>query len=405
MFKNIDKQNKDAESRFFSILDDEPMNENGILDNIKVGASVVAAGAKDAWKNIREGAGIIAKDLRVNANVAKKNIAAGAGALKVDISSESRNVKASVNGRIAAIAAKAEAEEAEKDRRKSSIALAAELEITRTSLKFTLMLIFITAVAFAYITSAWFASNHNNSGEGMSVLVTTSKNLVISATATDIMSTAMEQTNPTTVVFNDDAIKMKPARHFLASETSYTLVSSTDTGLIYNTNPSKVDLSNGFEAGETALTFEAVPVYQDGQKRFYVDYTVYIASTIEAMDVSALNVEISAEHPGLSATPDYIQAASVDFYVGSVATANYRGTLNVVGKEFENTGTARTSIDLTGSATSYTIPHNTEGYITVVMRFYFDGGLEKSEDQAYVYTEGLTTADFDMTVSFSAVEI
>jgi len=147
-----------------------------------------------------------------------------------------------------------------------------------------------------------------------------------------------------------------------------------------------------------------VPVYVSGaEKEYYVDYTVKLASTDKTMSATRLYATMSSDDTD---SHDYQNAASVDFYLDSVAEANYKGTLNLAGKSYTNSGSAVTEVDLmTGSAqTPITIPLNTSGSITVVMRFYFDGGLEKTSGQAYVYSEGLSTDDFTMKVHFAAEE-
>lgn len=391
----------------FDLLSEDSDRQNSVGENVFSGINTLKNKASVFFANVKDGAKIIARNLKVGANSASKNITAGAEYIGDNISCGKEEIKRQLEEKSVAVITKAQEDYEEKFKRKQRvIALTAELEITKTTLKAVFILLLITAVAFSYITSAWFVTTNKNYTSGMAVKTTITPNLVIASSVSELQSLT-ESDSSFSVRFLDEALGMKPSRHFFQSDAinntypinagSTEYVTSTDTGLVYNTNPAKVTSDKGFESSGNILTFAAVPEYEIGNKRYYVDYTVYIASTVESMSISALNASIDCSNK----TKDYLNAGSVDFYVGSVSESNYKGTLNVAGKNCDNSGSALTMVDLTGT---YTVPHNTEGYITVIMRFYFDGGLEKSSNQAYVYTDGLTTADFNMTVSFNAVE-
>lgn len=404
---NIDAE---SENRFFSVLYGEP-SQNTFIKNVSAGFGLIKEKASEISENISEGALIVAHDLKVGANSATKNITVGAEFVKENISCGKEVIEKQLEEKSSAVITKAQEEYEKKFSKKQKLlALAAELEITKTTLKAAFALLLITAVTFAYYSSAWFVTSGKAEGNDMLFKTEVSSDLIIASSVSELENYTPAD-SPKVVLFTDTALGMKPARHFIdtdalnhtypinSSRTEF--VTTTDTGLVYNTNPVKVSPEKGYGASDNVLTFEAVPNDASDHNRFFVDYTVYIASTLKSMDVSALTVSIDCSDK----SKDYINAGSVDFYLDSVDKANYKGTLNVAGKYFLDPSQSLTEKNLVSPGVTLTIPHNTEGHITVVMRFYFDGGLEKESGQAYVYTEGLTTADFNMTVSFDATEV
>jgi hypothetical protein len=147
--------------------------------------------------------------------------------------------------------------------------------------------------------------------------------------------------------------------------------------LKYLVNHDAVDNVTGNAMDGMKLEFEGVPETENEQ--YFIDYTVYIASAFKPLDVSSLYATIVMPESDES-TPPYFNAISIDFYVGEVSLAGYKGTTSV------SSGVA---VELLGEGE--TVPLNTNGYITVIMRSYFDGALQDAEtNNAYInsYTVG-----------------
>nr|AIF26507.1 hypothetical protein [uncultured bacterium fosmid pJB39A3] len=245
---------------------------------------------------------------------------------------------------------------------------------------------------------AWFAHNKDVDAKGMAMEVEADSNLVISTSKEDIR-TSMNFT----ITFEGSREKLRAATHDWGV--------GTQTGLKYNNNPDIVSATSGL-AEEGELTFAPVPIRgadPNIQKLYYRDYIVYVASTERPMIAEDLTVTLGylgGSTP--SEEKDYFKAASVDFYVSTASEATYRGTLNLAHQDYRNESSEPVdsiSLKAPGEATM-TIPYNkaeTDYCIPVVMRFYFDGGLKKDDNNTYVYSEGLSTEDFNMAVKFNAV--
>ena len=267
-----------------------------------------------------------------------------------------------------------------------------------------LALAFLSFMALMKVSTAWYSANEEVRGNGMMTEIEVSPNLIISADKAEIGSiTSLEDSWH--VEFLDDEKTLVPARHNEGI--------GSPVGLEYNTNPKFVDTHSGEKAAgaKSELTFGAVPVYaQDDPKQYYFDYVVYIAATEKAIDVTAMNVAVTL---AADAEKDYMQALSTDFYLED----QYCGTLNAAGLDWENTGNALVTLDLVAAlnaaegkavGTSLTVPHNTDGYLTLIMRSYFDGGLKKVVDgavqpnQDYVYSYNLVMDEYEMTIDISS---
>lgn len=260
--------------------------------------------------------------------------------------------------------------------------------------------IILVAISFLMLlgaTIAWFAMNKQVEGSNMEMNIQVTPNLVMGNTADSITSDNILLTEQ--VVFDNDAYLLKPARH---SNSGYN-ADGTGTGLIYNTNPSSVNAFSGYkETNAAALEYQPVPVYGPSTigRRFYIDYEAFISSKDKEMEVSAFNASVSCHS---EANKDYFQAASVDFYLDGTTSGAFKGTLNIAGKQYDDPSTVKTILDITGPTT---VPNVDSGeYLHVLMRFYFDGALEDEPGQAYVYSAGLSVADFHLTVEFDAVEV
>ncbi len=290
-------------------------------------------------------------------------------------------------------------------------------------------LTFLCVLVLAAATMAWFANNREVDSNGMEIQVETSPNLVIS----DNIQTLAAMTSADaafSAAFSSAAETLIPATHDWGTfnSNSETPVDST-TGLKYNCNPSVISPTSGY-AKDSTHTLYYNKAENDATRVYYKDYTVFIASINKPLPADGLVAALSSNDTD---DYDYQKAASVDFYVDvmseddyedmvsanasdyttmaadyvddvCVDDTNYIGTLNLAKKGFTDTLSNLSSLDLAGGST--TVPLNTAGCITVVMRFYFDGALEKdtdqATDQAYVYSNNLSTADFTMKVTFTA---
>ena len=284
--------------------------------------------------------------------------------------------------------------------------------------------LFLTLAILIAATVAWFASNRDVDSSGMEIQVHTTPNLIIADSVSGVQTNTLTDTM-LSLSFSNDVSNLYAAQHCEFSETE----PENKTGLKYVTNPFVVTLDKGLEKTGTTLEYAAVPKPVTGDtKLYYVDYSVYIASHGEEFNASALNVEMelvpqtegnaepTAEQISAVSSTDYLQAASIDFYVKAnggesediVSSANYMGTLNAAGLALSNdtafnADATCTEVNLL-SANPSTMYHNTEGHYKVTMRCYFDGALLKSATQAYVYSDNLSTLGFAMNVSFTAVD-
>ena len=269
-------------------------------------------------------------------------------------------------------------------------------------------LTFLCVLVLAAATMAWFANNRTVDSSGMQMQVETSPNLIIEKDPTLIASkTATDASFSTT--FNTAAQTLIPSTHDWGTfySNSLTTVASTK-GLKYNCNPSVISAMTGEAKNGQTIYYNKSENDTENGKYYYTDYTVYIASVNKPLPVTNLVATLSsADTDGY----DYQNAASVDFYLGDTpAAGNYKGTLNLAGLDRTTAdGTdVLTQVNILSGETLtvgfYTVPLNTSGYITVTMRFYFDGALKKEDGQAYVYSNGLTTDNFSMKVTFTAGE-
>ena len=260
----------------------------------------------------------------------------------------------------------------------------------------------LSLVVFVGMSSAWHAANREDTSSGLAMDVEVTPNLIIASSVENINKPDYLK-NRVDFASDDAAPELNAATHGSVTQ-------ANATGLKFNTNPGAVDFSSGNSAGK-ALEFKDVPVFSRGEdeERYYRDYTVYIASNGAPFEISSLSASVYGEKE--SAFCDYHYAASVDFYVGIGSEALiYKDTLNLAGKS--PNGAAKTeAIVLGGGANPVTVPYhiydaetNPDNYITVLMRFYFDGALQKSAGQAYVYSENLSLEDFKLHISFKANE-
>ena len=270
-------------------------------------------------------------------------------------------------------------------------------------------LTFLSVLVLAAATMAWFANNREVNSGGMQMQVETSPNLVIAQSADGeggiATKTATDASFSTT--FDTPAQLLTPSTHdwgtfYRAADTSVT----STTGLKYNCNPSVIHPSTGEERDGKTIYYNKSENDDENEKYYFVDYEVYIASVSKPLPINGLTATLNSADADTS-TYDYHNAASVDFYLGSVSSSNYKGTLNLAGLDYSVNDGSEPCTEVEIISGSYTVPLNTadsDNYIKVIMRFYFDGALQESDGQAFVYSDGLTTANFSMKVTFTAEE-
>lgn len=245
----------------------------------------------------------------------------------------------------------------------------------------TLSLTFCVLVCSA-ISYAWFSSNRDVDTDGMKMQVDATPNLIIADDVTDIVKPDYLER---LVVCGSDVTKLAPATH----DSAY-----TSTNLKYVTNEDQVDIFTGYKKdGGNDLSYAAAENSDDGTK-YYIEKEVYIASNKQALTDTDLVCFISgAQKDSVEITDGTLMSASVDFYLKDGDTLTFKGTSNVKDKS-----------EVTLLEEGSIIPLNTESYITVVMRFYFDGALEKSAGQAYVNTATLDLSMLSVDIHFRANE-
>ena len=263
-------------------------------------------------------------------------------------------------------------------------------------------------------TVAWFSANSTVKANGMRVKAKAESALVISETKP--VGTLTE------VNFESDAEELVPATHNSTVAANSSVTFESQTGLNYNTNPSAVNPETGLAfTGTDATALAFAPVITDDLGIYAVDYVVFIAAAGEELvleDGDDLNVKLSvsaATYANLKDTSgayDTLNALTVDFYVSqdTEATGVYAGSLNLKSgglsnSSYDNT-TALTLLKgvtpAEGSNPTVIIPKNnkTDDYLKITMRVYFDGALEKTSGQAYVYSDIINTSEIQFNATF-----
>ena len=258
--------------------------------------------------------------------------------------------------------------------------------VSKLTKQWVSVLITVVALCFALIASVatnfsytWFASNSEVEGYGMSVSVRTDPDLIIAK----FPEALQDEDTEFYVSFSDIGVRDE----MLAATRD---ASASGSFLKYAEDPSMIDIKTGLGKNGSEISF--LPVVEDQESKFYVDYTVYIASTNEAIVAKSLTVSItSPESPSVYTH----NAASLDVYFESVSLEGYRGTLSVA-----NGGEA----ELLGGVLD-SVPGRDEGYFTVILRCYFDGALVNAENgTAYVNSATVSTEKVGLGVSITLIE-
>lgn len=252
----------------------------------------------------------------------------------------------------------------------------------------------LSIVMFACFSTSfgWFSTNRKTTSHGLSMGTEVTANLVIA----DAADTTADITDPKYLEFSID---------FPVNETRFapaTHDSTYSTGLKYVTNETQIDYLTGLRRnGSTVELIYADAANVENGTQYYVEKTVYVAANGKKIPSAALYASISsATVETVDVTSGTLMAASVDFYLSGETGLTYCGTANVANK------TTKVTLMAPGSE----IPLNTEGYLTVVMRFYFDGALEKekatTEDpsSAYVNTVTVSADTVSLDILFEADE-
>ena len=253
--------------------------------------------------------------------------------------------------------------------------------------------IVMTLVALSTVTFAWLALNKETHSDGMKLKVESSPNMIIGKTTSEVTSVTSPSESNYVTTFTDAAAAKKPAQHSSELEDGNWKHS---TGLRYVTNTDNISTTTGVEKAGS-LTYATASTSD-----FYVDFTVYIASTSAEIANQDLVATLTGSITSGNSGADTLAAASIDFYLGSVSESNYKGTLNTVGRDAitNNASATKTSVTILSNGT---IPLNTS-YLTIIMRVYIDGGLLKtsSPKAAYINANSIDTSDITLNVTFTA---
>ena len=238
--------------------------------------------------------------------------------------------------------------------------------------KVELVLISLVLIAsiFAFFllnnSTAWFANNDKVDGSGISLSAKATSNLIISKNSDDITAGIM--------CFDVDFKNTERDNMIAVTHDQNVPV----TYLKYVTNHYAIDniTGNAFPGA----TLEFAPVPETDNERYFVDYTIYLASITDSIDASSLTATITVPDQSYL-DKDYVNAVSIDFYVNTVSAEGYRGTTSIAKSVSDADDKSVNLFDSSGGV----IPHNTEGYITVIMRCYFDGALiDDKSGNAYI---------------------
>ncbi|GEM_PF-1637023 len=271
-----------------------------------------------------------------------------------------------------------------------------------TLLPAAVSVVLVGAVLFAAST-AWITVNRKVKSQGLQMTAQTSGNLVI-ANSTSIIKKAniLSNGSPFAVTFSSNAQTYLPATHLASVAVSATKGQSPtkNTYLQYVTSGKNVNVTTGQAKDGKTLTYATVPVTTTSM--YYVDYKVYIASAGTTLTDQTLKVSITATDATSLADTD--KALSVDFYVRNTMVSGsyyYRGTLNLAGYDRAKADAYNYSVKELTLYDDVDVPLNTQGYIYVIMRVYYDGALKKKSDTTFINSASLTTHKMGITVNFT----
>jgi hypothetical protein len=249
-----------------------------------------------------------------------------------------------------------------------------------------IFLLVITLTIGSTASYAWFSMNRTVQATGMKIQATTSSSLVI--------SNALAVGTAVTHNFTTSAKTLSPATHDSTWATYTNGLKVIDT-----TTAGNIDAATGYTDTYSYTTTTL--------NTHYVDYVVYIAAAggeLQTQDIVATFDDATKALTFTDVVNDTISALSVDFYVdyvtdGGVAAMTPSATTYIGTIAFANRATASLTI-----LDNNTIPANGDAAnaLRVTMRIYFDGALEKSAGQAWVYTNSVDTSEISVGISFTA---
>lgn len=276
------------------------------------------------------------------------------------------------------------------------------------SLGTILVTLVLAVVATSGFSFGWFSANDRTTSTGLNVTVHATSDLLITTDPDDFVGrdySSVNDDSPYLVISADPGGKYYPATHDAAYP----------TGLKYVTNNGDVDINTGVKRADAEDDIAyADAVNGAAGHKYYLDTYIYIAAGGSWLTDATLKLTICSAvrtATGEEITSGSLMATSVDVYETSVSAANYRGTLNVAGVDRAKvdyptaytSGNALTEIYLIGGPSSTgEIPESSTGYLTYVLRYYFDGALQSGENQTYVYSSLLDLSDVGLDLLFSA---
>ena len=254
----------------------------------------------------------------------------------------------------------------------------------RKKIILSIISIILTGFCLVTLTYSWFAFNDTVQASGMQVSVKDVESLVIAKNEQDLTNLSVDN-KQYSVEFSTDHDEMIATTHS----------SDSPTFLKYTENTYDVDITTGLPKEGKSVTLLDAPATD----QFFFDSVVYIAAIQEEMAGYKMLATLT------NSTSEQVHlAASVDFYLTEMSNANFKGTLNLAGKDASiNDGTTtKTSVEILDGSSSGEdlIPLNTEGYIKVIMRFYFDGALLENANKTYINTYQISTEQVALNVNF-----
>ncbi len=263
----------------------------------------------------------------------------------------------------------------------------------------TVIFLVVITVLSSMATYAWFAMNKAVEEEtfGMSVKVT--PNLIITKDESGIEGLTAEYTE---IKEPFPGGLFTPASHYATEEGTRVSLG----GLYCLSSDVGVDRTTG----SPEKNADQLAENEEGGKTYFVDYVIYVAATDATIENVDLSVALLPITDTLYSTSDCRYAASVDVYLGSYTEANFKGTLNLAGLDaLTNTGTVeKTSLRIT-DLPQHKIPQNTDGYLKVCMRCYFDGGLcyydsDGEQRRCFVNSEDIKSDGVQFKISLEDVK-
>jgi len=247
--------------------------------------------------------------------------------------------------------------------------------------------LFISIVALLTIvvsTIAWFVSNAEAGSSGMEVEAKLNPSVVIAKSTKEIKKITDVEDSTISVSFASDSSKsLTPCRHNPECATGANCNTTDNTYIQVNkTSTAYIDYTTGLITKSSKASFQTLAT--SSASGYYRQYIVYIAATENSIDDATIEATIS-----MDSTKTVQKASTVDFYCNGV----YKGNLNVADARNGKTVTV-----FEGE-----IPYNKTGYITLLMRNYYDGGATDGT-KAYINTNNMSTSEGTLTVTLQTKE-